>query len=880
MLRSSKFKRKKAHAERGIPPARRWIGYIVAVVGTGVALLIRWSFQHVIGDLPLYITFYPFVFAAAAIGGTGPGVLATILSVMLGDLVVLPFGKVVPHAVALGFFIAVNIGVSILGGRLRLKSEALRQKEARLRLACQATGIGIFEWNLQTGIDAWTPEMEALYGLKSGEFGGTESAWEQLVHPEDRPNVIAAVNRALSTFQTQEGEWRVIWPNGSVHWLAARFQAFHNGSDKPLRLLGVNVDVTGRKQRDQALRQSEERLRALVNASSYIIYRMSADWREMRELHGAQFVADTEAPSRTWLDKYIFPEDQPHVLEVIHEAIRTKSVFELEHRVRRADGSAGWTFSRAVPLLDAHNEIVEWFGAASDVTRRKEAEQALQESEERFRTMANAMPQVAWICRDDGYAIWFNRRCYEYTGLTPDQLKGWGWQSIVDPKALPRVLERWRQSIDTGEPFIDMEYPLRGADGNLRPFLARVVPHKDYQGRVGLWFGTATDISELREREEALIRQARLIDLAPAATFVEEHDGTITFWSDGAECLYGWNRADALGKRANNLLRTVFPEPLDNIEAKLKAGYTWSGELRHRTRAGRQVIVQSYWMAELNAQGDIQELLESNTDVTERKRLQEHLEEEVEMRTEEVRETLAELEQMSYSMIHDMRAPLRAMQGFAHILEEDCPDCQHPPGADYLQRIREGSVRLDRLVTDALNYNRVLREDASVTRLDIGKLLRGLIDTYPSLQSHVADINLEFEGLYVLGNESLLTQCVGNILENAVKFVAPGVRPSVRIWSEERYDDSGMVRIWIEDNGIGIQAEAQDKIFRMFQRMHHEDEYGGTGIGLAIVKKCIQRMDGHVGFESEIGKGSKFWIELPKAVEVGDRGRAALATAR
>src|SRR5204863_2366756 len=129
-----------------------------------------------------------------------------------------------------------------------------------------------------------------------------------------------------------------------------------------------------------------------------------------------------------------------------------------------------------------------------------------------------------------------------------------------------------------------------------------------------------------------------------------------------------WTKAEALGERSSRLLRTVFPEPFDHIEAKLKEGKTWSGELQQRTRDGRQVIVQSYWLADRDSHGDIQEILESNTDVTERKRLQEHLEEEVEKRTEEVRETLTELEHMSYSMIHDMRAPLRTMQGFASIM--------------------------------------------------------------------------------------------------------------------------------------------------------------------------------------------------------------------
>ena len=136
-----------------------------------------------------------------------------------------------------------------------------------------------------------------------------------------------------------------------------------------------------------------------------------------------------------------------------------------------------------------------------DVTEQKQAQEALGLSEERFRTMADAMPQLAWVAKPDGYIYWYNRRWYEYTGTTPAEMEGWGWQSVHDPQALPGVLARWQQSIASGEP-VDMEFPLRGADGEFRTFLTRVMPQKDAQGGVLQWFGTNTDISE-RKRAEA-----------------------------------------------------------------------------------------------------------------------------------------------------------------------------------------------------------------------------------------------------------------------------------------------------------------------------------------------------------------------------------------
>jgi signal transduction histidine kinase len=268
------------------------------------------------------------------------------------------------------------------------------------------------------------------------------------------------------------------------------------------------------------------------------------------------------------------------------------------------------------------------------------------------------------------------------------------------------------------------------------------------------------------------------------------------------------------------------------------------------------------------------------------------LEQRVQQRTAKLRETIEELEGFSYSITHDMRAPLRAMQTFATLAEEECAGCTRPQTHDYFRRIRTASHRLDQLIQDSLDYSKVVREELPLVSVDAAKLLRGIIETYPNLQPTVAEIKLEFDGLLLLGNESALTQVFSNLLGNAVKFVAPGVKPQIRIWTQQKTtftdkwidvpegsphqstnpaihssSSARLVRIWFEDNGIGIPRPAHEKIFGMFQRMHRESEYPGTGIGLALVRKAIERMGGQVGLESEPGQGSRFWIDLPEAFE-------------
>jgi PAS domain S-box-containing protein len=148
----------------------------------------------------------------------------------------------------------------------RRADEALRASEERLRLAQQVAHIGTFEWNVQTGVNSWTPELEAMYGLPPGGFGGTQEAFENLVHPDDRAGVIELNNWALKTGQPAKGEWRVVWSDGSVHWIAGRWQVFLSESGEPLRMVGVNADVTERKVAEEALRESEQRFRLAARA--------------------------------------------------------------------------------------------------------------------------------------------------------------------------------------------------------------------------------------------------------------------------------------------------------------------------------------------------------------------------------------------------------------------------------------------------------------------------------------------------------------------------------------------------------------------------------------------------------------------------------------
>jgi signal transduction histidine kinase len=287
------------------------------------------------------------------------------------------------------------------------------------------------------------------------------------------------------------------------------------------------------------------------------------------------------------------------------------------------------------------------------------------------------------------------------------------------------------------------------------------------------------------------------------------------------------------------------------------------------------------------------------------RQLTQQLRDTVDERTAKLQEMVAELEHFSYTITHDMRAPLRAMRGLAKLLVEDCAPCLQREHREYLHRISDSAERMDHLIADALQYSLLVRGQFHLEPVDADALIRGLLESYPEFQPPQAHVRISNPLPVVLANKAGLTQCFSNLLGNAVKFVRPGQTPDVLVRAEETQDgprepkapatqnprqsDEGSsplsswhmpekttsetandgvppaqpVRIWFEDNGIGIDKEYQDKIWVMFQRLNKS--YPGTGIGLALVRKAVERMGGRVGLESEPGHGSRFWIELQLA---------------
>ncbi len=512
------------------------------------------------------------------------------------------------------------------------------------------------------------------------------------------------------------------------------------------------LDIHARKLGEVALHATQTRLNSALSAGSIGTWSWDIvnDCLVADEFTARAFSIDPAAatqglPAAAYLQA-VAEEDQPAVSENLAKAIKTCGSYDIEYRVRQRNGQFIWLQARGRVEGDALGNGVNFHGAVMDITARKQAEAALQESEDRFRTMANSMSQLAWIARPDGFIFWYNQRWYEYTGTTPAAMEGWGWQSVHDPVVLPKVMENWKAAIASGEPF-SMEFPLRGADGKFRTFLTRGQPLKDSTGKVMQWFGTNTDVEALKQAEETV---------------------------------------------------------------------------RHLNTELEQRVID---------------------------------------RTAQLEAANKELEAFSYSVSHDLRAPLRHLTGFSQLLSKSANSHLDEKSAHYVDVIQNSAARMGQLIDDLLDFSRMGRVEMRAQRIEMGPFVRTIMT---DLRGDTAGREIvwkigELGAAYA--DTAMLRQVWINLMSNAVKFTRGRTPATIEIGREPTADDQAI--FFIRDNGAGFDMQFVEKLCGVFQRLHRQDEFEGTGIGLANVRRIIHRHGGKIWAEGAIDKGATFHFSLP-----------------
>jgi PAS domain S-box-containing protein len=450
------------------------------------------------------------------------------------------------------------------------------------------------------------------------------------------------------------------------------------------------------------------------------------------------------------------------------------------------------------------------------------------------------------------------------------------WFERIHPEDAPRFHAALDAMLEGRAPDLDLEYRMRHKAGGWIWIWQRGLVVRDATGRLKRTVGAILDITERKRAEEALRTSEERFQYVARATRDVIWDLDLvadrTWWSEAMQRELGFAPED-IGSEAAWCFSHMHPEDRKRVMRGMKEavegrGNYWSDEFRYRRANGTYAYISDRGFIIRDAQGQASRIIGAMQDITERVQAEEELrrfasdlERRVEERTRQLVEVNRELNAFAYSVSHDLRAPMRHMEGYAEVLAEDYGDKLDEHARAYLERIVAAAHRMNGLIEDLLAYSRLSKDEIVLQPTKLSKLVERIVhEMTPELEACGARTEIVHPLPTVRAHPTILHQAITNLVTNAIKFMAPGVTPRIRICAEER--DGEKVRLWVEDNGIGIAPEHHERIFGVFERLHGRESVPGSGIGLAIVRKGLERMGGSVGVASEVGKGSRFWIEL------------------
>jgi PAS domain S-box-containing protein len=516
--------------------------------------------------------------------------------------------------------------------------------------------------------------------------------------------------------------------------------------------------------------------------------------------------------------------------------------------------------------------------AIIDLTESKKAERdhrkALEFAEKIIETMNQPLAVVdqnlAVVSINDVFASTFGVTKEEAKGRWIDILLNQWWGANGFRELLAKSL--------TQDLHID-DYPLQTEIPNAGRHLFLLNARRLHQerGEAPLLLILLEDVTERRRMEAQLSKSQRMLaeaeQLARVGSWAWDLTTNECTWSEELYHVFGISTA-RLKPEFESLLNHIHPADRPLVQSMVEKARQTGEPFREYFRVAlpnKQFrTVLGHCCVHKSPEGEPEKLFGAVQDVTELKRAEsdlrqfnQELECRVDLRTRELHESCRQLESITYTIAHDLRAPLRAIAGFSAALMDDHSAGLDSVGANYLDRISFAACRMDELIRDLLDYTRLTMMDLPISRVNLNRVVKTVIDAYAEEARACGGKLVKAPRLpAVWGHDLILEKCLGHLLSNALKFVRPGVLPEIRIGGER---SGSKVRLYVRDNGIGIPPRLQGKLFKLFERLHGQEHSSGTGIGLATVKLGIERLGGRVGVESQEGKGSCFWMELASA---------------
>ena len=884
----------------------------------------------------------------------------------------------------------------------RRTEEVLRRHQEVFELSQRSAGAGFWTWDIASGHLEWTAEMFHLFGLDPVRDAATFDTWKRVLHPEDRDAAAGRIAAAIESRSFLDSDYRIVHPGGRVRWIRALGNSTCDADGRPLRMAGLCLDITDRKETEASLRVKAAVIDSAINGIAIsgldgrltyvndafvrmwgyatageilgtlrfeywenpgavvpVVEAVTADGQWVGELvarrkdgsnfqcqvvtnrvdddsgrpicflasfldvserkategalraseqrlrsvlenlQDAYFRADLSgqyllvSPSASRLfgydsveemmavparDLYLRPEDRLEVMSRVHSG---EHIGDWIGVARRKDGSPFWISMAAYPVRDELGRIVGSQSVVRDISERVRVGERLKESERKLRIVADNTHDWEFWEDPEGRFLYCSPSCERVTGRGAEEF-------LADPELLAKIVHP-----EDLAPFLDHKRIRLGAgasgrrhdrtehtfrivrpDGTVRWIGHVCATLVDDEGRFLGLRGSNRDISERKKVEESLAKERDLLHQAERLAHVGSWEWDIQRdrWVQSEEWLqiHGLTAGHPLS--TEEMLRIADPEDVERVGKAfhdvLEGGAAYDIEHRIvRQSDGEVRFVHARGEAIRDAEGRPLRLVGMAQDITELKRaegrirsLNEELEQRVAARTADLEAAVKDREAFSYSVAHDLRAPVRAIDGFAAKLDRGYGGALDDEGRRLLGTVRSSSNRMGRLIDDLLSFSRTARAEVRKGTVDMETLIREVIAE--SRQTSVGPAAAFRIGQVpkAEGDAALLREVLHNLVSNALKFSAVRPEPVVEIGSRSGSDGP---EYFVRDNGVGFDPRFGDKLFGVFQRLHGATELEGTGIGLALVKRIVEKHGGRVWAEGTPDGGATFWFSLP-----------------
>lgn len=906
---------------------RRLAPYGVAIASVGMAVgLTLWLEPFMTRTLGAF--FYIAVFVSSWYGGFRPGLMAVSFSVLAINYFFIPPLEHLQVAdptdrVRLGIFALVAVIINLLNDNLRtskweveqLSQRLLQENAERLKTALAAARMGLWNWDMVTGAITWSPEHEQLFGLAVGTFDGRYETFDACLHPDDREGLNQAITQALENHSAYQHEYRVVWADGSIHWLEGRGQAFYNEAGQPIRMTGTIMDIDTHQQAEAALRQAKaeletrvaERTAELTQANgqlqAQLLHRQQIESALKQSAQEIQDLYDNAPCGYHSLDRegrfirinntelqwlgydrdeiigkkftdLLAPESLPIFQANFSQFKQQGWIENLEFHLICQDGSSLPVCLSATALKDISGNFIMSRSIIFNISERKRTEVALKTSQVRFAGIVE-IAKDAIISVDANQRITlFNQGAEAIFGYTSEEILGQPLDLLLPERFVTphrRYMSGFAHSDGKARRMGERSeiFGLR-KDGSEFPAEASI--SRLNLGNETLFTAILRDISDYKQAEATLSQLAAIVESSEDAIISKSLDGTITSWNASAQKLYGYTAGEVIGRSISLLLPAdKLDEEAQFLERLQQGEHIQHYETVRRRKDGTLVDISLTVSPIKDATGKIIGASKIARDITQQR-------------------AIAQMKSEFISIVsHELRTPLTAIRGSLGLVAHGIYDKKPEKKQRMIEIAASQSDRLVRLVNDILDLQRLESGKMKLVMqvCDAANLMQQSADTMRSYaEQNQIQLVVHLLSAPVWASPDSIIQTLMNLLSNAIKFSASGgkvwlsaqfVNPEKRgTKATEEYTNDTIpnphtlpstpyILFSVKDQGRGIPSDKLEIIFERFQQVDASDsrEKGGTGLGLAICRKIIEQHEGKIWAESMVSEGSTFYFTLP-----------------